>query len=339
MEGPWAVCGDFNVSRFISEKNNCRRRSKGMKEFSDFIEDMNLIDLQLENASYTRFKGDCHDAASRIDRILLSEEWDNCFNNLKQVPLQRLISDHIPIALQGGAWNCNKRYFKFENWWLSSDGFLDRVKGWWSNFNFSGKPDYILACKLKALKCKLKDWSKEVQGNLSSQKKLLLGKLADLDAVLEARILTEVENERKSALFLEYEELLKKEEIAWRQRSRTLWLKEGNMNTKFFHKMANAHRRYNNIDQLCIQGETTEDASRTEGEIVEFYKNLYTEAVLWRPDYEFPNCPVLTGDERENLQRNFEEEEVFRCLKSGTADKPLDQMVLPWISTSNVGRW
>lgn len=66
-----------------------------MKDFSDFIEEMNLIDLQMEDATFTWFKGDNQEVASRIDRILISKEWDDSFNNLKQIPLQRLASDHI----------------------------------------------------------------------------------------------------------------------------------------------------------------------------------------------------------------------------------------------------
>lgn len=92
VEGPWEVCGDFNAVRYISEKKNCMSRTKGMKEFSDFIKDMKLVDLQLEKGTYTWFKGDQHEAASRIDRILISEDWDDKFQNLKQIPLQRLNS-------------------------------------------------------------------------------------------------------------------------------------------------------------------------------------------------------------------------------------------------------
>lgn len=54
-----------------------------MKGFSDFIKDMNLIDLQLGGANYTWFKGDLHEAASRIYRMLMSADWDDSFNNLK----------------------------------------------------------------------------------------------------------------------------------------------------------------------------------------------------------------------------------------------------------------
>lgn len=160
IKGPWAVCGDFNVVRFISERRNCERRTRVMKESSDVIEDLNLVNLQLEDNNYMWFKGDNLEATSRIDGILISEKWDDNFNNIRQSVLQRLISDHSPVALQGDVWNKKKKHFKFENWWLGIDGiegFTDRINSWWHSFNFSGRRDFILVLKLKALKTKLKD--------------------------------------------------------------------------------------------------------------------------------------------------------------------------------------
>lgn len=66
-----------------------------MKEFSDVIEDLNLIDLQLEDNNYTWFKRDNLEAALRIDRILVLEEWDDNFNNTRPNALQR--SDQATI--------------------------------------------------------------------------------------------------------------------------------------------------------------------------------------------------------------------------------------------------
>ncbi|WMV25761.1 hypothetical protein MTR67_019146 [Solanum verrucosum] len=262
MEGPWAICGDFNTTRYVSEKRNCNRRSRGMIEFSDFIEDMNLIDLQLQDGNYTWFKGDNHDTASSS-------------------PLCK--------------------------------GFNDRIKEWWNSFSFKGRPDFVLSCKLKALKHKLKDWSRSEAGNLVIQRKQTLEQLAEMDMILEYRPLKEQESAKKADLTLELEGLIKNEEVAWRQKSRALWLKEGDRNTKFFHKVANAHKRFNYIDQLMVQGELTEESTRIESAIIDFYQKLYTETTHWRPINMLNNCATLSVENKDimNAFHNFHEQEVF----------------------------
>ncbi|KAG5576279.1 hypothetical protein H5410_056413 [Solanum commersonii] len=241
--------------------------------------DLNLVDLQLENAKFTWFKGDNHQIASRIDRVLVSQEWDDAFSNLKQYTMQRILSDHSPITLQGGSWKKSKNYFKFENWWLGTEGFIDRVRTWWNSFDYTGRPDYILASKLKALKHKLKEWGRSEQGNLGQQRKSLLEKLAAMENIATDRGLTEDEETEKARLLLNLEDLIK-------MRRST---------------------RGKDQDQFW--------------EIVEFYQKLYTEELHWRPDNNFLNCPRLTGEEKEDLERSFDEEEVLRCLKQCATDK------------------
>ena len=55
------------------------------------------------------------------------------------------------------------------------------------------------------------------------------------------------------------EENILLDEISWQQKSRVLWLKEGDKNTKYFHSVANSHRRNNAIRQLNINNVVSSD--------------------------------------------------------------------------------
>lgn len=116
-----------------------------------------------------------------------------------------------------------RSYFKFENWWLQTEGFPERVKEWWSSLVCEGRPDFILAFKLQALEDKLREWSRKSQGNLAFQKQNVLSQIAGLEEVQDQRALTEDEIQLKAGLLTEFENLAGDEEIAWRQRSRVNW--------------------------------------------------------------------------------------------------------------------
>lgn len=71
---------------------------------------------------------------------------------------------------------------------------------------------------------------------------------------MESRDLIEEEMMVRATIVVELEDMAKHEEAKWRQKSRVLWLKQGD-NTKFFQRMATAHRRFNTIDRLVVRGE------------------------------------------------------------------------------------
>lgn len=48
----------------------------------------------------------------------------------------------------------------------------------------------------------------------------------------------------------EFLQLLEKQEIYWKQRSKQFWLREGDQNTKFFHNFALALRKMNLLQQI-----------------------------------------------------------------------------------------
>ncbi|WMV18956.1 hypothetical protein MTR67_012341, partial [Solanum verrucosum] len=244
-----------------------------MNDFSEFIMDLNLLDPQLAGGKYTWRKGNRHDVAARLDRFPVSNEWDEGFKNIKKSVLPKVTSDHTPIMLQCGNWEPAKSYFKFENWWLHTEGFLERVKEWWTSLTFN------------------------------------------------LRTLNVEEIHSKAELLLEFENIAKYEEISWRQRSRVNWLKQGDNNTKFFHRTANAHKRYNSIDELNVNGEAVKSPEVIKKAIVDFYRELNIETETWRPSGNCRGGHIISEEDNLMLQKEFEDQEIWESVKLCAGDK------------------
>ena len=77
---------------------------------------------------------------------------------------------------------------------------------------------------------------------------------------------------------------------------RVLCLREGDSNTKSFHRMANSNRRNNSIDNLNIDGVLTSDQEVIDDGIAWFYKSLYSEDKLHRPHLDVLNFSSIFED-------------------------------------------
>lgn len=104
-------------------------------DFTNCIEEFKLIDPPLTGGNFTWIKSYNHVATSRLDRSLLSDEWDDEYKAIKQIVIPRVSSDHVPLLLQCGDWKKSNSYFKFESLWLEVDGFTDMLKEWWNSIH------------------------------------------------------------------------------------------------------------------------------------------------------------------------------------------------------------
>lgn len=151
---PWCIGGDFNEVRLMDERKGCTNISSGMKEFGDFYDSNALIDIPIYGAKYTWIKKGSLSSRSKIDRFIVTAEWDAHFPGILVKALGRPFSDHKPIFL-----SCDLEYWgappwRCESMWLLEPGFIELLEQWWASLAivFSGSSGFILAKKLQALR-------------------------------------------------------------------------------------------------------------------------------------------------------------------------------------------
>ncbi|RVW13169.1 Transposon TX1 uncharacterized 149 kDa protein [Vitis vinifera] len=288
---PWCLGGDFNSTLYQGERNRQGRITPNMRRFAHIIDDLGLVDLPLQGGAFTWSGGLNNQSWARLDRFLVSPSWLDKFSGVNQRRLPRPVSDHFPILLEGGGLRRGPSPFRFENMWLKVEGFLDLVRGWWREI--------------------------EVRDN----KRAALQQVDHWDGVECERSLSLEETELKKEAKESYKKWVMLEESHWRQLSREVWLKEGDKNTGFFHRMANAHRNNNTLDRVKIDGVWLEENQEVREGIANAFQQRLSEEVGWKADIEGIQLDRISHQEAESLEVPFSEDEIHSALMDMSGDK------------------
>jgi len=117
-----------------------------------------------------------------------------------------------------------------------------------------GSKIYLLQKSLKHIKFILKEWNQKDFGNILEEKQSVEIKILELNKALINDGFDKAKSEQADKCHLVWKNLCKQEEIFWRQKSRIQWLKEGERNTRFFHKSTMANRAHNRISMIKDEG-------------------------------------------------------------------------------------
>ena len=104
-------------------------------------------------------------------------------------------------------------------------------------------------------------------------------------------------------------------------KSRELWLKEGDNNIRFFHKMTNVHNRRNWLSKLKVNGCWYTEENDLKNRVGGAFKKLYTDERGWHPCVEGLSFMRLASNEAKGLEIPFSKGEVFAALSNLGKDK------------------
>ncbi|XP_039038968.1 uncharacterized protein LOC120176645 [Hibiscus syriacus] len=243
---PWVVGGDFNVTLRADESSDFEilgvHNSPDMEDFQGCLEDLDLLYHPFLGPSFTwSNRQDDGFLARKQDRILVNHPWLSVYPDSFVEFKAHGVSDHCP-----------------ESWTVQCDG----------------NPMQRLFLKLKRLKPKLKNLNKEQFSDFSNR---VLSKRANLERIqlinLSHTDHRNIEEERR--IHAELVDLEVAEFEFYRQRAKVHWLKEGDLNTKFFHQRVESNKKKNTIKVLVTQnGQFLDSFDDMDDELVSFFTNL-----------------------------------------------------------------
>ena len=176
--------------------------------------------------------------------------------------------------------------------------------------------------KLLFVNSKLKEWNKNSSGDLIERKKSILLDIANFDSMEQEGGLSPELLIHRAVRKGELEELILREEIHWRQKARVKWVKEGDCNSKFFHKVANGRRNRKFIKVLENErGLVLDNSDSIKEEILRYFEKLYTSpsGESWR--VEGLDWSPISSESASRLESPFTEEEISKAIFQLDRDK------------------
>lgn len=121
---------------------------------------------------------------------------------------------------------------------------------------------------------------------------------------------------KRSSLSPRLDELLSQEETFWCQRSRVLWLKGGDLNTKFFHRRACNRKAKNKIKGLTnTHGKWQDDNHKLKEIVLNYFGDMFQSRTSKGGQEVIATIDRrVTTDMNAHLKKNFTNEEIKKAF-------------------------
>jgi hypothetical protein len=215
--------------------------------------------------------------------------------------------------------------------WREDPGYNFFVKEKWQSLQVDGWGEFVLKEKLKLMKGALKEWHVAHSKNLPSRIDSLKARLSALDLKGKEDTLSEAEIEDLHGVTADIHSLSRLQaSICWQQ-SRSMWLKEADANSKYFHSVMASRRRQNAISSIQVDDITLEGVSYIRQAVFTHFASHFKTSNVVRPGVDNLLFKTLLVFDRSSLIKPFFEAEI----KAATWD--CDNFKCPGLDRINFG--
>jgi hypothetical protein len=315
-QAPWVMIGDFNEALWQSEHfSSTKRTEPHMRYFREILSHCDLHDLSYVGQPWTFSNKQAagKNVKVRLDHAVASPSWMSWFPTASLWHISSSRSDHCPIFLDADDENkgmAHQHIDRYQMMWEREESLYDEVKNAWKETGAMQNLGHVRN-SLKGVMTSLKRWSQAKFGVVSKEIKKIRKRMEELIVQNPSEDQPELNGLRERM-----DKLLHREEIMWLQRSRVSWLREGDRNTKYFHRKAVGRAKKNKIKSLRkTDGHITKQKVEMECMACNFFKELYRAAPMVQSQEVLDLVqPKITAEINEALCKDFWDKEIIDAM-------------------------
>lgn len=193
----------------------------------------------------------------------------------------------------------------------------------WKGFSHHGYGNFVIKEKLKSLKNILKDWNRNTFGHVDRDIEQAKAEIEKLDVKAEERTLSEADVLKRREEVAKYFRSVRQKDSLLYQKAKIKWLREGDVNSSFFHRCTNKRRKNNEIHGLYIDGRWCDTVSDVKTGIKEHFRRRFASQQWNRLRLGDLDFKKLSDEDKYSLTIPFSKEEIKKAVWScGSTESP-----------------
>ena len=172
----WLLAGDFNLIRKPADRNKPGEDLAEMLLFNEALIALGVVELPLHGQRFTWSNKQLSPLLERLDCFFTLQSWTNIFPNTFVSTLTMETSDNSPCLISIKTTIPKVKIFRFENYLMEHEQFLNIVQHGWSLPTFQSDSGKVITVKFKNLRRVIRAWQSQLsnlKANIANVKLVL----------------------------------------------------------------------------------------------------------------------------------------------------------------------